>query len=550
VARIRRLPLVVVLCATLTVGGCSLPFTGDDERRPPATRAEGGVDWRDCADVPTELVGRTGKDMTYQCATIEVPRDWTAGSDGVAGAATGEAGTGQTGGQVSEPAATGTATGASTGTAASGKLRIALLRARSTKQSDRIGSLVINPGGPGGSGIEAATYLSFGPGYGGLPDEVTRRFDLVGFDPRGVGRSTQVDCVTDADLDAYFGADPDPVTQSQFDEVMAISRRIGQGCGRKYGDALAAYSTEQAARDMDAVRAAVGDEKLTYLGYSYGTLLGATYAQLFPNRVRAFVLDGAVDPRADTVSASEAQARGFEQAFGNFADWCRRTPKDCPVAPDARAALTSALARARVSPTSGEGGRRATAGWVFWAVVSSLYTRSSWEELAKALDNLAGGDPKGVFELADRYAERDAAGRYGNMFDAFFAVNCADEAGEVTPAQARQLQSRWRAKYPIFGAALAAELLTCAAWPGEPDPYPTGAAQGAPPIVVVGTTGDPATPYEQTAKLADMLGVGRVLTVEGEGHTAYPEGECVTRAVNAYLLDLTVPAEGLRCPAR
>jgi pimeloyl-ACP methyl ester carboxylesterase len=301
---------------------------------------------------------------------------------------------------------------------------------------------------------------------------------------------------------------------------------------------------------MDAVRAAVGDEKLTYLGYSYGTLLGATYAQLFPTRIRAFVLDGAVDPRADIVTASEGQARGFERAFGNFAAWCGRTPRQCPIAPDARAALRAALDKARVDPVRGRGGRAATAGWVFWAVVSSLYTRTGWVELAGALDNLAEGDPKGVFELADRYAERDSAGRYDTMFDAFFAINCADDDAELSAARARSLQLDWRRKYPLFGAPLATELLTCAAWPADRDPYPTGPATGAPPIVVVGTTGDPATPYEQTAKLAQMLGVGRVLTWEGEGHTAYPETGCVTRAVDSYLVDLVVPPEGLRCPAR
>jgi len=196
------------------------------------------------------------------------------------------------------------------------------------------------------------------------------------------------------------------------------------------------------------------------------------------------------------------------------------------------------------------GDRQATAGWIFWAVVSSLYTQSGWEELAKALAQLAAGNPKEIFKLADRYVERDPSGGYAPMYDAFFAINCADEGNRGSAAQARALQAQWRAKYPLFGAPLATGLLTCAAWPGARDPYPTGKAEGAPPIVVVGTTGDPATPYEQTAKLADMLGVGRVLTWEGEGHTAYPSSDCITKAVDSYLVDLTVPEEGLRCPAR
>ncbi|MEO3742859.1 alpha/beta hydrolase [Plantactinospora sp. B5E13] len=513
-----------MLAIVLLTAGCTLPGfdRGDntDRRgRAAGTAGPGAPDWKPCPDVPRKLVGRGAANMRYDCATIAVPGDWNAA-----------AGT--------------TPNGEGSG------LEIALLRIRSTKQRDRIGSLLINPGGPGGSGIDTAVYLSFGPSFGGLPDDVTRRFDIVGFDPRGVSRSSPVKCISDADLDSTFGYQPDPESQASFDGLVALNRRIGQTCGDKYGDRLRLFSTEQAARDMDAIRTAVGDEKLSYLGFSYGTLLGATYAQLFPRNVRALVLDGAVDPRQDLIAGSESQAKGFERAFDNFTNWCARTPRDCPIAPDARGAVTEALDKAEVSPVRGEGGREATAGWVFYAVISSLYTESGWEKLAAAIDSLRGGDPKGVFELADAYAERDADGRYSNLFDANLAVNCADEDSRPGVDRIRALQSQWRTKYPLFGAPLAVGMLSCAFWPAQRDPYPTGAAVGAPPIVVVGTTGDPATPYEQTAKLADMLGVGRVLTWEGEGHTAYPQTRCVTDAVDAYLIDLRVPAEGTRCPAR
>ncbi|GFJ88725.1 hypothetical protein Prum_023670 [Phytohabitans rumicis] len=349
-----------------------------------------------------------------------------------------------------------------------------------------------------------------------------------------------MECISDADLDATFGADPDPDTQAEFDAYAGLNQRIGQSCGTKYGADLRLFATEQAARDMDAVRAAVGDEKLTYLGYSYGTLLGATYAQLFPNKIRAFVLDGAVDPGQDFVAGSEGQAKGFERAFGNFATWCTQNAGRCPIAPDAKGAVTAAIDKARVSPVR-SGSREATAGWVFYAVISSLYTEQGWEQLAKAIDDLQAGDASGVFELADSYAERDADGQYSNLFDANAAVNCADNAKKPSVAQIRSLQSQWRAKYPLFGAPLAVGMLTCAYWPAERDPYPTGEAKGAPPILVVGTTGDPATPYEQTAKLADMLGVGVVLTWEGEGHTAYPQTSCVTETVDNYFISLEVP---------
>ncbi|MEJ3743630.1 alpha/beta hydrolase [Actinomycetes bacterium KLBMP 9797] len=516
----RRHVAAVLFAVALVAGGCTVPVyapktdRGSGPRATSAPAPAGQVaTWRPCPEVPEELVNRGAEGMTYECATVAVPQDWAAPA----------------GGQTFD---------------------VALMRARSSEQQDRIGSLVINPGGPGASGIDTAVYLSFGEAVGGLPDEVLRRFDIVGFDPRGVGRSSPVECISDADLDASFGSDPDPDTQAEFDALVALNQRIGQGCATKYGDRLRLYSTEQAARDMDAVRAAVGDQKLTYLGYSYGTLLGATYAQLFPQRVRALVLDGAVDPQQDLLAGSESQAKGFELALSNFAAWCARTAGRCPIAPDARAAVTAAMDKARTAPAR-DGDREATAGWILYAVIASLYTEDRWPELAEAIDDLQNGDPEAVFELADSYVERDNRGRYSNLFDAAFpTVSCADEDSTVSAAQARTLQGQWRAKYPVFGAPLAVGLLACASWPGPRDPYPTGPATGAPPILVVGTTGDPATPYEQTAKLASMLGVGTVLTWEGEGHTAYPQTECVRDAVDGYLINLRTPPVGQRCPAR
>ncbi|WP_375736476.1 alpha/beta hydrolase [Polymorphospora lycopeni] len=515
VARDHRTILAGLLAATLALAGCTLPGRGDRGTAPQGTPTESAgaaaTVWRPCPEVAEDLVGRGAAGVTYECATIQVPRDWAA-PDG-------------------------------------GTFDLALLRARAADQRDRIGSLVLNPGGPGGSGVDTAVYLSFGSAFGGLPAEVLQRFDLVGFDPRGVSRSSPVKCIPDADLDATFGAEPDP-DQAEFDALVALNQRIGEGCGTQYGDRLRLFATEQAARDMDAVRAAVGDEKLTYLGYSYGTLLGATYAQLFPRNIRALVLDGAIDPRQGIVEGSEGQAKGFELAFGNFTRWCAQTPDRCPIAPDARVAVTDALEKARVSPAVGEGGREATPGWILYAVISSLYTEAGWEELAGAIDDIERGDPAKVFELADRYAERGPDGHYSNLFDANLAVNCADEESGPSVEQIRDLQLEWRERYPLFGAPLAVSMLSCASWPAQRDGYPTGPATGAPPILVVGTVGDPATPYEQTPRLAEMLGVGVVLTWEGEGHTAYPQTGCVNEVVDAYLIDLTVPATGRRCPAR
>jgi hypothetical protein len=183
-------------------------------------------------------------------------------------------------------------------------------------------------------------------------------------------------------------------------------------------------------------------------------------------------------------------------------------------------------------------------------VVSSLYSQEAWPFLARAISDLQRGDPRVLFLLADNLAERDSAGHYTNLYDALNAVNCADSDEYPSVARIRVLQTEWRDKYPLFGAPLALGLLNCSLWLGKRDPYPVGPATGSPPIVVVGTTGDPATPYESTAKLAGLLGTGTVVTWNGEGHTAYPETRCIRNAVDAYFIDLKIPAKGLTCPAR
>ncbi|MFI7600532.1 alpha/beta hydrolase [Actinoplanes sp. NPDC049681] len=522
--RTPRLVLAALAAAVVATAGCTLPVFApeDSDGAAPTTNHAGKAppavpgtlaQWTPCPEVPQELVGRGARNMTYDCASVAMPRDWNAPQSGET-------------------------------------YDVAMIRIRSNTQKDRIGSLLVNPGGPGASGIDFAVYLSFGQALGGLPTEVTDKFDLVGFDPRGIGRSSPVKCISDADQDATFAAQPDPRSDAEFQEVAELSKRVAEGCGQKYGDRLGTFSTEQAAKDMDALRAAVGDTKTTYLGFSYGTLLGATYAQLFPDKIRALVLDGAIDPKQDFVAGSESQAKGFERAFTNFANWCKATPAKCPIAPDARKAVTDALAKADASPVRGDDGRDATAGWIMLGVISSLYTETGWQQLAKAVDKLQAGDAEGIFDLADQYADRKKDGSYSNLFDANLAVNCADSGQTPTAERIRQLQGEWRAKYPLFGPTLAMGMLPCAFWPGKRDPYPAGPATGAPPIVVVGTTGDPATPYENTAELAGMLGTGQVLTWEGEGHTAYPSTTCIVSAVDQYLINLTVPQKGLRCPAR
>lgn len=509
----RRRAIVAIFAGLAVVAsGCTPSLRWVSPAAGPAGAASsapsaGTVDWKSCQDLAQQMLRQVATDTSYDCGSVQVPADWANPNDGKT-------------------------------------FEVALMRVRRNHQSQRIGTLLTNPGGPGASGVQLAAYLSLQ-----LPDEVLNRFDVVGFDPRGIGNSTPaVKCFGNSDLDSSFSLDPDPSNQAGFDTLAALWKKMDDGCQSKYGSQLSLFSTEQAAHDMDAIRAAVGDSKINYLGFSYGTLLGAVYAQLHPGNIRSFVLDGAVDPTQSAVAAAESQAKGFENAFDQFSAWCKQN--NCSIAPDARAAVSSALAASRRSPVTGSDGRKATAGWVLTGVIEALYSQTEWPSLASAVAALGRGNADSILQLADNYAQRDPNGQYDNMFDAFNTVSCDDDNGGETVAQARSLQMQWRTKYPLFGGALATGLLSCAQWAAKRDPYPTGKANGASPIVVIGTTNDPATPYAQTAKLADMLGNATVVTWQGQGHTAYPQTSCIRSAIDAYLLNLTVPAAGTTCPAR
>lgn len=519
----RGLALATALALTVTMAACTSTHKSVAKPSPtlssttPTGSASGGPQirpaaWTPCPDLAQQFTGVANDAFTFDCATIQVPQDWHNPGNGKV-------------------------------------FSVAITRVRSKSQTNRIGSLVVNPGGPGVSGISLAVELA--DAREKFPKAILDRFDLVGFDPRGVGQSTEVKCLSPDLEDALFGADPDPISQKDFDGVVALNKLAVRPCGTQYGNELPLFSTEQAARDMDAVRIAVGDQKITYLGYSYGTLLGAVYAQLFPTHIRAIVLDGAIDPTQSSVARSEGQAEGFEHAFNDFSAWCKVNAAQCPISANPRGEVVAALNAARTAPVAGSDNRKATAGWIFTGVAQAMYAKSLWPMLGQGIAQLKTGKSTDIFSLADGYTERGPQGQYTNLFDDNDAVNCADFPTQPTLAQVRTYQSEWRKKWPLFGGAIATGMITCAkgVWPGTYDPYPVGPAVGAPPIVVVGTTGDPATPYAQTAKLASMLGVGHVVTWEGEGHTAYPQTSCVTNAVNAYLLSLTVPAAGLTCPA-
>jgi pimeloyl-ACP methyl ester carboxylesterase len=342
------------------------------------------------------------------------------------------------------------------------------------------------------------------------------------------------------------------MTDAQLTDHFALTKEVADGCAKQYGDALGTFNTVATARDMEQLRQSLGDDKLTYLGYSYGTTLGSTYAELFPDKVRAFVLDGAVDPDSDEKARAEAHAQGLEAGFDAFANNCVGLIAGCPVSADPRGFLNGLLgAAARTAIPSSEPGekRQATPGVIMTAVQAALYDTASWPQLAQGLAAASRGDSKGLFSLADGYSGRLKDGKYSNLLDANRAINCADTDQKFTETEIRGLAADWGQKYPLFGAGSAAGLSTCSVWKAHRTPLPKRDAQGSPPIVVVGNTGDPVTPEAGAQDMAKDLTSGVLLVWQGQGHTAYPKTPCITDAVDNYLINLAPPADGLTCPA-
>lgn len=420
---------------------------------------------------------------------------------------------------------------------------IALVRQPATGDpTDRIGSLVINPGGPGGSGVDAIDTLRVT-----IPAEVTEVFDLVGFDPRGVGASSPIEC----DLAHDDGVELVPAgDRATWEAQLARLEQQLATCTAEPEALFAAVGTNNAARDLDLIREAVGDEQLTFLGFSYGSRLGATYAELFPERVRALVLDGALKPSTDLRAIFDEQAGGFDRAFGNFADACDADP-DCllrEIGPtrDVVAALRDELVEIG-SFTTDDPARVLTAGEFDLGIIAALYSKASWPFLAQGL-YLAETNADGTLlqVLGDSFLGRRADGSYSNLSESNAFINCADDPSRLTVDEAWARADALGARSEQFGTRLRATT-GCLGLPDPVDPLVLGPAAGAPPILVIGTTGDPATPYEWAIELADFLDSGVLYTVEAEGHTAYTSAQCANDVVNAYLIDLVVPEPGASC---
>ena len=432
-------------------------------------------------------------------------------------------------------------------------IEIAVLKVPARRQSQRIGSLVVNPGGPGGSGVDYARSADFVVG-----PAVRQRFDIVGFDPRGVGRSAPIDCVGDAELDGLLGADPTPDDAVEDQAFAQRWKDFAEQCGSNAGPLLGHVSTVDAAKDMDVLRAALGEARLHYLGKSYGTYLGATYAGLFPQLVGRFVLDGVVAPDLTTQEVNLGQAKGFEAATRAWAAFCVEND-DCPLGgsvDEVMQGVRDFLVRVDDQPLPETGDpavTELTEGWASLGIAQAMYDQGMWEGLVEALRDALKGNGAELMGLANAYAHRTPGGGYtSNMLEVIYAVNCLDKPESDSVAEHAAAAGAAAAAAPTWGPVRKWSSLTCGGWPVATErssqPPARIAAEGAPPIVVVGTTRDPATPYEWSVRLRDQLAKASLITYDGDGHTAYTRSNaCVDKPIDEFYVKGTVPQDGLKC---
>ena len=457
--------------------------------------------WVDC--------GKTSGSVTVpqQCARLSVPRDWSA--------------------------------------PAGGSIVLALRRVRATDPSQRIGSLLINPGGPGESAVQQFSDL-----VDTVSAHLRARFDIVAFDPRGVGDSTPVRCVSDATIDRLVGENPVPVGPPASSELLQGDRTLAAGCERSAAALLPHLGTRDVARDMDAIRAAVGDPKLSYLGFSYGTALGAMYADLFPGRVRALVLDGPVDPAQDPLTGAVVQAEGFQSSLAAFLDYCGQHRPSCPfpAGTAGRHGVEALLDGIRSTPLNTSQGRPLEIGEAYTGIAAGLYSQAAWPVLAQALRMAEDGDGTLLLRLNDLYTQRDSSGHYSNLLASNTATSCDDHVypKDLSVYASRAAQAAKLA--PDFGPANVWSLAVCAVWPvraHDPLRAPTAPQQRA--SLIIGSTDDPATPYVQAKALNRELARSVLLTRKGEGHTSYSVSTCIQTKADDYLINGTLPAAGTTC---
>ena len=415
-------------------------------------------------------------------------------------------------------------------------------RHNAASPADRIGSMMVNPGGPGFGGSSLADDAQY---Y--FSQDLIDRFDIIAWDPRGTGESTPaVNCVDT--FDEYFGLDSPPETPEEKQALIDASQAFNDKCAENSGTILPYISTMASAQDINSLRLALGEEKVSYFGFSYGSELGTTWATMFPETVRAIVVDGAVDPNASSVQEGMNQAKGFEGQLATFLKQCsEKTTCAFHNGGKAEAAFDQLVLDIDTKPLEVSKDRTlVTQGVLFTAVAQAMYSDYYWPQLSEALSAAQGGDGQGILQLYDDYYQRKDDGTYGNELEAFLAISCLDDPGATSTEEVDSHIEDFIAAAPRLGGNFAYGY-SCALWPVKQAAKVTITGKGAGPIVVVGTTGDAATPLSSTRKMAQGLEQGILIVVDANQHTGYGANSCVVKAVDEYLIKLTVPANETTC---
>lgn len=428
-------------------------------------------------------------------------------------------------------------------------IQIQTVRLAAANTSARLGSLVLNPGGPGGSGIDYALAADFV-----VSQQLRRVYDIVGFDPRGVGSSSPVQCLNDAETDAFLAADGSPDTDEERADLISGSTDFGALCANRAAAIAPFVDSESAARDIDILRHLLGDEKLNWLGKSYGTYLGTMYASLFPGRVGRMVLDGAVAPQATLLEISRGQAAGFERALLRYVQDCVDSG-DCPLGDTLQSALDELdrlIAQSDQTPfKTSDPKRPLTQGLFVYGVLLGLYdTAYGWPSLTAALQGITLGSGDPMLTLVDTFVQREGGRYLDNSFDALNAVTCLDYPERQSLAEVEQFAAELGREFPRFGTSIGWGALACTYWPYPPAHEGLQPVTGTGTILVIGTEFDPATPVEWAGRLSDFITGSILVTWEGgDGHTAYlsPGSRCVDRIVDDYLVSGLVPEGDTIC---
>ena len=485
---LKRLATMAAILVVVATACIRLPGTG---KASPSATPEAPIAWISCGE-------------GFQCGSVAVPLDY------------------------SHPQA--------------GAIKIAVIRKKATDSSSRIGSVLLNPGGPGASGVDflRMSASSF--------SDLNKRFDLVSFDPRGIGASAPVTCLTGPQEDVFNALDSvfdDPIEKAAG---LQADRDFAAGCQQMSGKMLPFVDTASVARDMDRIDAALGDRELTYLGFSYGTYLGEWYAHLFPTHIRALALDGVLDPAMSPNDLLLAQVAGFQQNLEAFAADCKLKPT-CQLGKgsDPVAEIKNFLDSVDVHPLQ-VGQRQLTRALALFGIGVTLYDTTGWPFLDQAMTAALGGNGRLLLAFADLYLGRNANGTYNNESDSNVAVNCLDHAVPTDVATYDALGPAFAKASPIFGPAFQYSNLICAYWPVPPKASSGGLSiDGAPRILLVGATNDPVTPLALAQATNQEISGSVLLTRQGYGHTSYNSSTCIQAAVNAYLIQLTAPAAGTVC---